>query len=105
MLYKTNYTQQSFSDSRKLLSVKKLENPLFIGNLRIKRDRSSYFRADKPYDFTEAYRISDTESFVSISISKKKNLILKDGYKFISENMDDIKYVQYRLNEIWNLYN
>ena len=100
MLYKTNYTQQSFSDSKKLLSVKKLENPLFIGNLRIKRDRSSYFRADKPYDFTEAYRISDTESFVSISISKKKNLILKDGYKFISENMDDIKYVQYRLNEI-----
>lgn len=100
MLYKTNYTQQSISDSKKLVSIKKLENPLFIGNLRIKRDRSSYFRADKPYDFTEAYRISDTESFVSTSISKKKNLILKDGYKFISENIDDIKYVQHRLNEI-----
>lgn len=101
MLYKTNYTQQSISDSKKkLLSVKKLENPLFIGNLRIKRDRSSYFRADKPYDFSEAYRISDTETFVATAISKKKNLILKDGYKFISENMDDIKYVQQRLNEI-----
>lgn len=99
MLYKTNYTQQSFSDSKKLLSIKKLSNPLYISNLRIDR-RSNYFSAFKPYDFTEAYRIADTESFVSAALSKKKNLILKEGYKFVSENEEDIKYIKQRLNEM-----
>ena len=100
MLHKTNYTQQSISDSKKLVNIKKLDNPLFLGNLRIKRNQSSYFNACKPYDFSESYRIADTESFVAASISKKKNLILKDGYKFASENEDDILYIKQRLNEI-----
>ena len=85
MLYNTNYTQQSIKDAKKIATIKKLENPLFIENLRIKRNNLSYFNPyNKPYDFTEAYRISNTEAFVSAALSKKKNLILKDGYKFES---------------------
>ena len=102
MLYNTNYTQQPINDAKKIATtIKKLENPLFIENLRIKRNNLSYFNPyNKPYDFTEAYRIVDTESFVSAAISKKKNLILKDGFKFVSENEDDILYIKRRLNEI-----
>lgn len=102
MLYNTNYTQQPINDAKKIATtLKKLENPLFIENLRIKRNNLSYFNPyNKPYDFTEAYRIVDTESFVSAAISKKKNLILKDGFKFVSENEDDVLYIKRRLNEI-----
>ena len=101
MLYNTNYTQQTIQDAKKIATIKKLENPLFIENLRIKRNNLSYFNPyNKPYDFTEAYRIVDTESFVSAAISKKKNLILKDGFKLVSENEDDILYIKRRLNEI-----
>ena len=101
MLYNTNYTQHTIQDAKKIATIKKLENPLFIENLRIKRNNLSYFNPyNKPYDFTEAYRIVDTESFVSAAISKKKNLILKDGFKLVSENEDDILYIKRRLNEI-----
>ena len=101
MLYNTNYTQQTIQDAKKIATIKKLENPLFIENLRIKRNNLSYFNPyNKPYDFTEAYRIVDTESFVSAAISKKKNLILKDGFKLVSENEDDILYIKRRLHEI-----
>ena len=101
MLYNTNYTQQVIKDAKKIATIKKLDNPLFIDNLRIKRNNLSYFNPyNKPYDFTEAYRIVDTESFVAAAISKKKNLILKDGFKFASENNDDITYIKRRLSEI-----
>lgn len=101
MLYNTNYTQHTIQDAKKIATIKKLENPLFIENLRIKRNNLSYFNPyNKPYDFTEAYRIVDTESFVSAAISKKKNLILKDGFKLVSENEDDILYIKRRINEI-----
>ena len=101
MLYNTNYTQQPIKDAKKIATIKKLENPLFIDNLRIKRNNLSYFNPyNKPYDLTEAYRIVDTESFVAASMSKKKNLILKDGFKFVSENNEDIQYIKKRLSEV-----
>lgn len=101
MLYNTNYTQQSIKDAKKIATIKKLENPLFIENLRIKRNNLSYFNPyNKPYDFTEAYRIVDTESFVSAALTKKKNLILKDGFKLTSENNEDILYIKRRLSQI-----
>lgn len=101
MLFKTNYTQV-ISDRKISAPLKKLENPLFIENLRIKKDfkKNVFFKPCKPFDFTESYRINNTEAFVSAALSKKKNLILKDGYKFESENEQDIKYIKKRLNEI-----
>lgn len=101
MLLNTNYTQQTIQDTKKIAAIKKVDNPLFIENLRIKRNNLSYFSSFcKPYDFTEAYRVVDTESFVAAAISKKKNLILKDGFKFVSENIEDVTYIKKRLSEI-----
>ena len=100
MLLKTNYTHRI--EDRKIATLKKLENPLFIENLRIKRDfnQSRFFNPLKPYDFSESYRALDTEVFISAAISKKKNLILKDGFKYESENNDDIEYIKKRFSEI-----
>lgn len=101
MLLKTNYTHV-ISDRKISAPLKKLENPLFIENLRIKKDfkQNVFFKPCKPFDFTESYRINNTEAFVSAALSKKKNLILKDGYKFESENQEDIRYIKKRLSEI-----
>lgn len=54
----------------------------------------------QPYDFSETYRIIDTESFVASALRKKKTLILKEGFQFISENKDDVLYVKSRLEEM-----
>ena len=99
MLLKTNYTHV-ISDRKISAPLKKLENPLFIENLRIKKDfkQNVFFKPCKPFDFTESYRINNTEAFVSAALSKKKNLILKDGYKFESENQEDIRYIKKRLS-------
>ena len=76
MLLKTNYTHV-ISDRKISAPLKKLENPLFIENLRIKKDfkQNVFFKPCKPFDFTESYRINNTEAFVSAALSKKKNLI------------------------------
>lgn len=103
LILKTNY-QDNFAiqDAKKLGELKKLGDvPKYVDTNRIRRSNvSSYFSGAKEYDFTETYRIADTESFVSAALSKKKNLILKDGYKLSSENEDDVTYIKKRLNEM-----
>lgn len=103
LILKTNYKEDfSIQDSKKIGQLKKLDDvPKYVDTNRIRRSNvSAYFSGRKEYDFTETYRIADTESFVSAALSKKKNLILKDGFKFISENEEDIKYVKRRLTEM-----
>lgn len=103
LILKTNY-QENFAiqDAKKLGELKKLGDvPKFVDTNRIRRSNvSSYFSGAKEYDFTETYRIADTESFVAAALSKKKNLILKDGFKLTSEKEEDILYIKRRLNEI-----
>lgn len=52
------------------------------------------------YEFTETYRIADTESFVASSMRKKQALIQKDGYDLLGPDQDDIDYIRNRLAEI-----
>lgn len=100
---KTNYTSDfDILDARKIGELKKVRTgPSFVDPNRIRRSNVyAFFSGNKEYDFTEAYRIADTESFVSSALSKKKNLILKDGYNLVSENEDDVLYIAKRLNEL-----
>ena len=100
---KTNYTSDfDILDARKIGELKKVRTgPTFVDPNRIRRSNVyAFFSGNKEYDFTEAYRIADTESFVSSALSKKKNLILKDGYSLVSENEDDVLYIARRLNEL-----
>lgn len=103
LILKTNYNEDfAINDSKKLGELKKMGDvPKYVDTNRIRRSNLySFFTGTKEYDFSETYRIADTESFVSAALSKKKNLILKDGYKLVSENEGDIKYIKRRLNEI-----
>jgi hypothetical protein len=57
-------------------------------------------RNKQPYDLTEIYRAVDTESFISASMRKKVLLILKGGYKLVSEDEANIEYIKTRIAEI-----
>lgn len=103
MIKNTNYSLDlEINDAAKLNKIATLPSsvkPLI--NNRIRRGNTyAFFSNCRPYDLTEAYRIADTESFVSASLRRKKTLILKDGYKLVSENKDDIDYLTDRLEEI-----
>lgn len=103
LIFKTNYNEDfAINDSKKLGQLKKMGDvPKYVETNRIRRSNlASFFTGTKEYDFSETYRIADTESFVSAALAKKKNLILKDGFKLVSETEEDIKYIQRRLNEI-----
>lgn len=101
---KTNYTNHRIYDGK-------------ITNLTPMTDRTKSFNSmqavmpynrymfngilnRQEYDFTETYRIIDTESYVASVFRKKKTLLLKDGYNLISENEKDKKYIEKRLEEL-----
>ena len=107
LIKKTNYsTHVDISDSKTLAKLTPVVDPtrspptknqaLARPNFVLKRGLSL---AKTPYDFTETYRVLDTESFVSSTFRKKRTLILKDGFQFISENEADISYIKKRLEE------
>lgn len=99
MIKDTKY-QYIISDSKsKLTTLQRVKSPNYrqVDNNPITR---AFFNKRTEYDFTESYRIADTECFVSTTINKKRSLILKEGFKYLSKNPSDIDYLKKRLNEI-----
>ena len=102
MITDTKY-YNSISDKKiPLLKVVKSLNPNYydMGNKKPYGFNRSLFSKKPEYDLTESYRIADTECFVSTTFNKKKSLILKEGYKLLSKNNEDVEYLNQRLNEI-----
>ena len=102
MITDTKYQYKIEDAKGKLSTLNKVKNPNYQDQTNIKS--LTYGRAlftKRPeYDLTESYRIADTECFVSTTIRKKKSLILKNGFNFISKNNEDVEYLKTRLNEI-----
>lgn len=107
LIKKTNYTTHvDISDSKTIAKLAPVLDPtksaptknqaMFRPNFVLNRGLSL---RNSPYDFTETYRVLDTESFVSSTFRKKRTLILKDGFQFISENEADASYIKKRLEE------
>lgn len=108
LIKKTNYTHfAEISDAKVLAKLKPIQDPTKTGAglsgqpltrppFVLKRGIS--FRKP-PYDFSETYRILDTESFVSSTFRKKRTLILKDGFQYTTEKESDAVYLKKRLEE------
>jgi hypothetical protein len=107
LIKKTNYTTHvDISDSKTIAKLTPVIDPtrspptkaqaLYRPNFVLNRGLTL---RGSPYDFTETYRVLDTESFVSSTFRKKRTLILKDGFQFISENERDASYIKKRLEE------
>lgn len=103
LLHKTNFTEcMSIEDSR---SLTKIPDQTYTVD---KRHPYSYnkgiidrsFGKRQPYEFSETYRILDSESFVASAFRKKKTVILKEGYNLISEYEEDVSYIKTRFEEM-----
>ena len=103
LIQKTNFTDCMTIEDSKILT--KIPDQVYSVDKRnsYSMNRNVIDRSlgrKQPYDFSETYRIIDTESFVASALRKKKTLILKEGFQFISENKDDVLYVKSRLEEM-----
>lgn len=107
LIHKTNYTHHvEILDSKTIAKLTPVSDPtrtpptknqaMARPNFVLKRGLSL---SNAPYDFSETYRVLDTESFVSSTFRKKRTLILKDGFQFITENNRDAEYLKRRLEE------
>lgn len=103
VLFKTNLKKESsfrIEDAGKALSLRKVSTP----NYRYMTHRLLGFSPedynDMEYDLAETARIIDTESFVAASFRKKRQMILKHGFKLDSKSEKNLEYIQQRLYEI-----
>lgn len=55
---------------------------------------------ESEYDLSEIGRIQDTESYVAQAFQKRIGLMFKEGYEFVSSNMDANKYIHRRFEQI-----
>lgn len=107
LITKTNYKNtMEIEDSKVLTRLLTVKDPTktpptinqnFRAASNIRKGFSSFNKV--PYDFTEIYRILDTESYVASAFRKKRTLILKDGFKLVTEKEKDLKYLKKRLEE------
>jgi len=58
--------------------------------------RNSY--EESPYDFAKILDAIDTDSYVKQAISKYKELIWKEGWEIISENVEAVDYLYQRID-------
>lgn len=103
LIHKTNFTEcVSIQDAKTLTKIPdqvySVDKRNTYATNRTVIDRGLFNK--EPYDFAETYRIIDTESFVSSTFRKKRTLILKDGFQFISEDDKDVTYIKRRLEEM-----
>jgi len=52
------------------------------------------------WDLAETKRILDTESIFRQVCDKKRNLFIKEGYEFVSNNLDRVAYIEKRLQQM-----
>jgi hypothetical protein len=101
IIHKTNMTSapQTIADSS-IKRFKVIKNPTlsFFGP-QIDNVKATYWQSHA-YDLYEYGRIIDTESFVARAFNKKAALMFKNGYTIMSDNENNAKYVESRLNEM-----
>ncbi len=55
---------------------------------------------DSEWDLYETGRIQDTESFVRRAFRVKKNLFLKEGYEFVGSDINRVRYIKRRFQQM-----
>lgn len=86
-------------DSVKAISIKKQKTPNYRYIMHRLEGFSDKDYNDMEYDLSEIARIIDTEAFVQAAFRKKRQLILKNGFKFESKNNRNLKYIKGRLED------
>jgi hypothetical protein len=94
-------------DLDKTPSVKKkippvhIPSPVKVYTQNIGRSRAPTLKWELPeWDLAECGRILDTEAYVRRAYRNKKNLFLKEGWNFTSENPERVKYIKERFSQM-----
>ena len=86
---------------KKSIIPKYLPSPTKVYTTNIGRARAPSLRWEYPeWDLVETGRIIDTEAYVRRAFRVKKNLFLKEGYEFIGSDINRIKYIKKRLQQM-----
>jgi hypothetical protein len=105
VIYKTNYkpvgssTDLSIADGIKTFSKHVVNNPT-ISYMAARGHHGNRQFMDHEYDLYEYGRIIDTEALVARTFQKKKTLVFKQGFRLVSKNDENLKYIKQRINEI-----
>jgi hypothetical protein len=79
----------------------KVPSPVKVYTSNIGRSRSRGMAWEVPeWDFAEISRVLDTESYVRRAFRAKKNLFIKEGYSFVGQNPERIRYIKKRIEQI-----
>jgi hypothetical protein len=78
-----------------------LPSPVKVYTQNIGRSRAPTLKWEQPeWDLAECGRILDTEAYVRRAFRNKKNLFLKEGCNFTSENPERTKYIKERFSQM-----
>ena len=86
-------------DSVKAISIKKQKTPNYRYIMHRLEGFSEKDYNDMEYDLSEIARIIDTEAYVQAAFRKKRQLILKNGFKFESKSERNLNYIKKRLED------
>lgn len=86
---------------KKGIIPKYLPPPTKVYTTNIGRGRAPTLRWEYPeWDLIETGRILDTEAYVRRAFRVKKNLFLKEGYEFIGSDINRVRYIKRRLQQM-----
>lgn len=89
------------NNDNKKVTPKYIPSPAKVYTHNIGRSRVPSLMWEEPeWDLAETGRILDTESLCRRAFRNKKNLWLKEGYDFTSNNVERAKYIEARLQQI-----
>ena len=89
----------SIEDAQKAIQFKQVATPNYRYIVHRLMGFSPEEYTDMEYDLSESSRIIDTEAYVSETFRKKRQLIVKNGFIFDSEDKKNLEYIKQRLEE------
>jgi hypothetical protein len=90
-----------YKPEKKSIIPRVLPSPVKAYTANVGRGRVSSLTWEQPeWDLAECGRILDTESIVRRAFRAKKNLFLKEGYEIVGPNIDRVRYIKKRIQQI-----
>lgn len=94
-------TNTGILPSKQSIIPRIIPSPSKVYTTNIGRGRAPTLRFEGPeWDLYETGRIMDTESFVRRAFRVKKNLFLKEGYDFIGSDINRLRYIKRRFQQM-----
>jgi hypothetical protein len=89
-----------FTPSKESIIPRIIPAPTKVYTTNVGRNRSSLRFERSEWDIAETGRIVDVESIVRRAFKVKKNLFVKEGYEFVGKDINRVRYIKRRLQQM-----